>query len=539
VEKKFSNTNKHAPTRRQIDDYVAARNRDFETKIENLKKNITAIKFKIREFDEKKSIIKQRSHINYLSLLGISEAQTKLDTLKANESEAKFSLLAVKSELRSLEKKSNYKFIQIKQVEQKLDGLKNRLFKKQERDECTVQLAELKKQQELVESQKRIHSDSQTALYNLISNLDEQINLQSKALRDAKTFQALQEKIDIKKNLLSTKSKLLTDLETKFNEAKLLEEPSLSTMALKHAVRQQQISERKKKEAKKKLEKRKIAREAKLTAERRKQQAETQVLVRRLRRLENFVDENPLTQLEKELSAAVSVVQRLERKRISVEGSIDRWIESKFYRKGESTKQILGELKSRGRLKNYLPLYNLVAKKDELKVLIQQKQTLVSAIKQRLQKVNECSAQIADINSELSRLEREAMSHIGRHRQPLPRMDIENWSDAELFAEKYMKWLGFADAKRTGEGADEGKDVDSRKAIAQVKDMGTGASRPMLQQLNGVAAAERKIPIFFARSYATTAKEWGEKHGIALFQFTLRGEVKAISKKAKELLEGV
>jgi hypothetical protein len=34
-------------------------------------------------------------------------------------------------------------------------------------------------------------------------------------------------------------------------------------------------------------------------------------------------------------------------------------------------------------------------------------------------------------------------------------------------------------------------------------------------------------------------KEWGEKHGIALFQFTLRGEVKAISKKAKELLEGV
>ena len=117
-------------------------------------------------------------------------------------------------------------------------------------------------------------------------------------------------------------------------------------------------------------------------------------------------------------------------------------------------------------------------------------------------------------------------------------MAIENWSDAELFAEKYMKWLGFADAKRTGAGADEGKDVDSRKAIAQVKDMGTGASRPMLQQLNGVAAAERKIPIFFARSYATTAKEWGEKHGIALFQFSLRGEVKAISRKARELKEG-
>jgi hypothetical protein len=42
----------------------------------------------------------------------------------------------------------------------------------------------------------------------------------------------------------------------------------------------------------------------------------------------------------------------------------------------------------------------------------------------------------------------------------------------------------------------------------------------------------------FPRSFATTAKEWGEKHGIALFQFTLRGEVKAISKRAKQLLEG-
>ena len=369
MEKKLSKTNKQAPTRRQIDDYVAARNRDFETKIENLKKNMTAIKFEIKKFDEKKSIVKQRSHIHNLSLQGIREAQIELETLKAKNSEAEFSLSAVKSELRSLEKKSNYKFIQIKQVEEKLDGLKNRLFKKQERDECTAQLAELKKQQELVESQKRIHYDSQAALYHLISNLDEQINLKSKALRDAKTFLALQAKIDIKKNLLSTKAKLLTDLETEFKEAQSLGEPFLSVMARKHAVRQRQISERKKKEAEKKLEKKKKAREAKLVAERRKQQAETQVLVRRLRRLENFVDENPPTQLERELSAAASVVERLEKKRISLAGSIDRWVKSKFrgeYWGSKSTKQILGELKHSAQLKYHLPLWNLVAKKDEL-----------------------------------------------------------------------------------------------------------------------------------------------------------------------------
>ena len=119
----------------------------------------------------------------------------------------------------------------------------------------------------------------------------------------------------------------------------------------------------------------------------------------------------------------------------------------------------------------------------------------------------------------------------------IPKMDIENWEDAENFAVKYMRWLGFTDARKTRAGSDEGKDVESSKAVAQVKDMGTGVSRPMLQQLFGVAAAEKKIPIFFARSYAKTAKEWGQKHGMALFQFSIRGDVKAVSTKAEQILK--
>lgn len=118
-----------------------------------------------------------------------------------------------------------------------------------------------------------------------------------------------------------------------------------------------------------------------------------------------------------------------------------------------------------------------------------------------------------------------------------PKMDIENWEDAENFAVKYMRWLGYADAWKTRAGSDEGKDVDSSKAVAQVKDMGTGVSRPMLQQLFGVAAAEKKIPVFFARSYAKTAKEWGQKHGMALFQFSIRGDVKAVSTTAEQILK--
>jgi hypothetical protein len=118
-----------------------------------------------------------------------------------------------------------------------------------------------------------------------------------------------------------------------------------------------------------------------------------------------------------------------------------------------------------------------------------------------------------------------------------PKMDIENWEDAENFAVKYMRWLGFADAKKTRAGSDEGKDVESSRAVAQVKDMGTGVSRPMLQQLFGVAAAEKKTPVFFARSYAKTAKEWGQQHGMALFQFSIRGDVKAVSTKAEQILK--
>jgi hypothetical protein len=118
-----------------------------------------------------------------------------------------------------------------------------------------------------------------------------------------------------------------------------------------------------------------------------------------------------------------------------------------------------------------------------------------------------------------------------------PKMDIENWEDAENFAVKYMRWLGFTDAKKTRAGSDEGKDVESSKAVAQVKDMGTGVSRPMLQQLFGVAAAEKKTPVFFARSYAKTAKEWGQQHGMALFQFSIRGDVKAVSTKAEQILK--
>jgi hypothetical protein len=124
----------------------------------------------------------------------------------------------------------------------------------------------------------------------------------------------------------------------------------------------------------------------------------------------------------------------------------------------------------------------------------------------------------------------------GKGKGAPPRISVENWEDAEELAVRYVRWLGFVDARRTKAGSDEGKDVESSKCVVQVKDMGTGATRPMLQQLFGVASAERKFPIFFSRSFAKTALEWGELHGIALFTFNRRGTVTPVNAEAKKLM---
>jgi hypothetical protein len=178
-------------------------------------------------------------------------------------------------------------------------------------------------------------------------------------------------------------------------------------------------------------------------------------------------------------------------------------------------------------------LHNLVRKRTECRVDLKRSRDELGELDRALTRLGDLKKEAVALEKRITTLSRSAKI---RALDKPPKMSIENWKDAEVFAEKYMRWLGFSDAKVTSEGSDEGKDVDSARAVAQVKDMGTGVSRPMVQQLNGVAAAERKIPLFFARSYAATARDWGEKHDMALFQFSLKGDVKPISLKAKDLL---
>jgi hypothetical protein len=175
-------------------------------------------------------------------------------------------------------------------------------------------------------------------------------------------------------------------------------------------------------------------------------------------------------------------------------------------------------------------------------IKIERATTDLSNIESSLNDFRKKKSQLDSMNVEVARLEKviraekKSLRIKGAKRGSPPTAQIENWEEAENFAELYMRWLGFSDSQKTASGSDLGKDIDSIAAVAQVKDMGTGVSRPMVQQLFGVASAEKKIPIFFARSYAKTAIEWSAEHDVALFQFNLRGEVKGLTERALKLI---
>ena len=522
--KRLSQTNRQAPTKRQIHAYEAAQNQKFEIKIKGLRQLLKAQKAGLEELREKKSMLVGEIKLNAEAITQMDSKTLSSEALGIKLKGTKNSLSASNAELRSLERKSIDIVSKIKQVEKELETLGNKFFKKQQRENCELLLSDLRNQKSQIDSQKLSQVNLRQAHVLLKLNLEKQINLHLKILKNNKAFQNLQSKIKTKENSLVTSEQALKDLTAEFKRAKSLDDSSLKSKAAKFVVQQHKKSE-----------------QVRLI-----QQSKIKEKKRDIQKLELFLTENRLPHLEKQLRIVNSAVEKLENKCNSLEGLISRWIKNKvatneFFRrehKNSSPGQVLEELKRENRLHVYLPLSNMDSKHLESKKVLVKKRATALFIENRIKEVKQATIQLTKLKKNLAVLEKFEAKLSSGSKGHLPKMAIENWSDAELFAEKYMKWLGFADAKRTGAGADEGKDVDSRKAIAQVKDMGTGASRPMLQQLNGVAAAERKIPIFFARSYATTAKEWGEKHGIALFQFSLRGEVKAISRKARELKEG-
>jgi hypothetical protein len=238
----------------------------------------------------------------------------------------------------------------------------------------------------------------------------------------------------------------------------------------------------------------------------------------------------------------------IEKQRVSLQR-----LDAKLQNETEKCCRLLEQLKARGKyfgdcdvkvlpsivkwnqLALYSSLHNRIAAWSETRNLRMKAMELLGAQTRELQPLlrlqNEVVLAERRVESFKSKVETGAIK-----RKSPPLMAVEDWGDAEDLATLYMKWLGYTDAKRMPDGADGGIDVNSLKAIAQVKDHAKGVTRPAVQQLYGVAAAEKKVPLFFARSYARQAIEWGDLHHVLLFQFNIRGEVVAVSAMAKKIL---
>jgi len=104
-------------------------------------------------------------------------------------------------------------------------------------------------------------------------------------------------------------------------------------------------------------------------------------------------------------------------------------------------------------------------------------------------------------------------------------IEVNEWEDAERLAEMHMRRLGYSDAQRTNAGADGGVDVESARAVAQVKDQSSPVGRQLIQQLYGVAHSRNKKAYFFARKYASKAVEWARENNVKLYQFNRAGVV--------------
>lgn len=138
------------------------------------------------------------------------------------------------------------------------------------------------------------------------------------------------------------------------------------------------------------------------------------------------------------------------------------------------------------------------------------------------------AGKLAELQDEVEKLS--ALSGLQESTQSKPpQRVITQWQDAEILAKDFLVWLGHHDAHLTGNGADGGTDVEGREFVAQVKMHNKPTGRPDVQQLFGIAAAEKKVPIFFAMAFTADAQEWASKVGMEMYRFTRSGQVKQVT----------
>lgn len=105
--------------------------------------------------------------------------------------------------------------------------------------------------------------------------------------------------------------------------------------------------------------------------------------------------------------------------------------------------------------------------------------------------------------------------------------------DAEIAAAEWLRFWGAVDARTHGPGADSGVDVESSKLVVQVKARVAPAGRPELQRLHGAAVGRGKQGAFFSLGgFTAQAVAWANQVDLALFEFDLQGEPRAVNEPA-------
>jgi hypothetical protein len=93
----------------------------------------------------------------------------------------------------------------------------------------------------------------------------------------------------------------------------------------------------------------------------------------------------------------------------------------------------------------------------------------------------------------------------------------------------WMRMLDYPDARLADESTCP--TVRSAEAVAQVECDAQPASLLAVQALNGVAAFEQRVPLFFARGwFGRSAQQWASRAGVALFRFDDFGQVEGIGR---------
>ncbi len=110
--------------------------------------------------------------------------------------------------------------------------------------------------------------------------------------------------------------------------------------------------------------------------------------------------------------------------------------------------------------------------------------------------------------------------------------------EAEECAAWHLRQLGFDDAQLTPASADGGVDVRSSRILAEVKQLTAVVGRPLLQRLVGARGAQHHLALAFysASGYSPHAVAYAEEMAIALFTYSVRGEVAAVNGHARELV---